>query len=213
MLSYVYTTMQVAELLTYVAILIVSVIAHELSHGYVAKLFGDRTAEHEGRLTLNPVSHIDPVGSIAIPAFSYLLSGFIFGWAKPVPYNPYNLHPRRLGEIMVAAAGPLTNLGIAIVFGILLRVTDGFNSPAFISVTAAIIFINIILAIFNSVPIPPLDGSKVLFSLLPFRFYELERTLETFGLFILVFFLIFLWPSFSPVITWLFHIIAGVPLG
>ncbi|MDO8424209.1 MAG: site-2 protease family protein, partial [bacterium] len=155
-----------------IAVLIMSVVIHEVSHGYAASLLGDQTARYLGRLTLNPVKHLDFFGSILVPTISYLLGGFILGWAKPVPYNPLNLRPGRYSEAIVAGAGPLSNITVAVVFGLLIRfgVSAGWASPAFIQIAAVVVFINIILAIFNLVPIPPLDGSKILFAIFPESF-------------------------------------------
>src|SRR3990167_11078259 len=103
------------EFIFQIAILIMSVVIHEVSHGYAASFLGDQTAKYQGRLTLNPLKHLDFVGSFLVPAFSYFLGGFIFGWAKPVPYNPYNLRPGRWSEAMVAATGPLSNITLAVI--------------------------------------------------------------------------------------------------
>ena len=127
--------------------------------------FGDPTARLAGRLTLNPTKHLDPVGSFLVPVATYLLGGFIIGWAKPVPYNPYNLHPQKLGTAVVAGAGIFANFIIAFVFGLLIRFAEplGIASEAFFTIAGMIVFINLLLGIFNLVPIPPLDGSKLLF--------------------------------------------------
>jgi Zn-dependent protease len=162
-----------------IIILILSIIVHEVAHGYAALLFGDQTAKMQGRLTLNPLPHIDLMGSIIIPGLLVLTSaGILFGWAKPVPYNPDNLRPRRTGEAMVAAAGSLTNLAIAALFSVLLRGAGNLGlSDAFVSLIATIILINLFLGLFNLLPIPPFDGYTVLRSVLPFR---LARPLEQF---------------------------------
>jgi Zn-dependent protease len=148
----------------FVAIIVFSVIIHELMHGLAADWLGDRTARYAGRLTLNPIASIDPIGSILVPIISSF-AGFGFGWAKPVPYNPYNFTKfREHGEAIVAAAGPLSNLAIALIFGLLIRlgVPDSFAAICFM-----IVIINISLFILNLIPIPPLDGSKILSVLLP----------------------------------------------
>ncbi len=148
------------------AIIIVSVIIHEVMHGVAADRLGDKTARYAGRLTLNPIPHIDLVGSIIFPLLTVILNtGFFFGWAKPVPYNPYNFQRMRVwGEAIVAAAGPLSNLALAIFFGIIIRL-DLF--PDLHSLFFTIVAINCSLAILNLLPIPPLDGSKILVSILP----------------------------------------------
>jgi len=150
-----------------IAILILSVVIHEVSHGVVANWLGDPTARMEGRLTLNPIKHIDPMGSVILPAILVLSgTGFVFGWAKPVPYNPYNLHRGgRWAEALVAVAGPTSNLIIALIFGIIVRL--GVLPANTIGLVASIVFLNVLLAVFNMIPIPPLDGSKVIVPFLP----------------------------------------------
>ncbi len=192
-----------------IAILIFSVVIHEVSHGYAAYLQGDKTAEYEGRLTLNPVKHLDPVGSFVVPIISYLLGGFIIGWAKPVPFNPYNLRNRRWGEAIVAVAGPLSNIVIALIFGLTIRFGGTSLPLSFISVSSLIVYMNILLAIFNLMPVPPLDGSKILFALIPA--YSRVRGMLERGGFLLVFVAIFvLWPMVSPVVSVLFRLITGL---
>lgn len=143
-------------------ILIISVILHEVAHGYMANWLGDPTAKLQGRLTLNPVSHVDPVGSILLPLILALThSPFLFGYAKPVPYNPYNLRGK-YDEGLVAFAGPATNIIIAVIFGLLVRFAGAALSPALVGACTIIVIVNLVLAIFNLIPIPPLDGSKVL---------------------------------------------------
>ncbi len=194
-----------------IAILIMSVVIHEVSHGYAASYLGDETARYQGRLTLNPLKHLDFVGSFLVPIASYALGGFIFGWAKPVPYNPYNLRPGRWSEAIVAGAGPAVNIILALIFGLLLRA--GISSdPAFVEIISLIVFINILLAIFNLVPIPPLDGSKLLYAFFPNKLFELRGFFERYGLILVIFFIFFLWQFIFPVITWLFRLITGVAI-
>ncbi|MBC8465131.1 MAG: site-2 protease family protein [Parcubacteria group bacterium] len=195
------------EIIFGIAVLIMSVIAHEVSHGYAAALLGDPTARLAGRLSLNPVKHIDPVGSIAVPLISYMLGGFIFGWAKPVPYNPYNLKNQRFGPAIVAAAGPAMNIVIAIIFGVLVRfaVPFGIANEAFYSLASLIVFINVLLALFNLIPIPPLDGSKILSAFLPSRYLSFMASLEQYSFFAVIIFILLFWQSVVPVvygITW-----------
>ncbi|MEX0652121.1 MAG: site-2 protease family protein [Candidatus Paceibacterota bacterium] len=163
------------EILFIIVILILSIVIHEVSHGYMANMLGDPTARIAGRLTLNPIKHIDLMGSIIIPGL-LVLSGspFLFGYAKPVPYNPYNLRKyswgQRWGEALVAGAGPAVNIFIAIVFGLFIRLSTAleFATPAIIQISTTVVFINILLAVINMIPLPPLDGSKVLEAILPF---------------------------------------------
>lgn len=156
--------MEIIDTLYIIAIVIMSVIIHEVAHGVVADRLGDSTARYAGRLTLNPIPHIDPVGSIIFPIISSF-SGFFFGWAKPVPYNPYNFTRMRIsGEALVAAAGPFSNLAIALIFGLLVRVGA---VPDLAPLFTTIVAINCSLFILNLIPVPPLDGSKILASILP----------------------------------------------
>lgn len=200
--------MQELGFIFHIAILIMSVVVHEVSHGYAASMLGDPTARLEGRLTLNPIKHLEFFGSFLIPSISYMLGGFIFGWAKPVPYNPYNLRPGRWSEATVAVAGPASNIAIALIFGLLLRANVSSN-PAFMQITASIVFINILLAIFNLVPIPPLDGSKILFSIFPEKAYRLRAMLESYGMFLVVLFILFAWQVIAPLVFFLFRLIVG----
>lgn len=199
------------EFVFIIAILIMSVVVHEVAHGYMALALGDGTAKYQGRLTLNPLSHLDPVGSFFVPLIGYFLGGFIIGWARPVPFNPYNLKSARWGEALVAAAGPLANIVLALIFGLILRFgLLGEMLGASIGLLGFIVLINITLAIFNLIPIPPLDGSKILFALLPARLMSLRQNLERFGIFFALFFLFFLWQFFSPLVLKLFGQITGL---
>ena len=196
-----------------IIILIFSVMVHEVSHGYAAYLQGDNTAKFAGRLNLNPLNHLDPFGSIVLPMMSYFMGGFIIGWAKPVPFNPYNLRNQRWGEAWVAFAGPLANIAIALFFGLLLRFGGLLSlSAGFVQIAASIVIINLILAIFNLIPVPPLDGSKVLFSFFPNSLLEARAFLERNGLFIMIFFIVFLWRFFVPVVFYLFQLITGLAI-
>lgn len=167
-----------------VVMLLFVVIIHEVAHGYVAWRFGDPTARFAGRLTLNPLPHIDPVGTILVPGLLLLSgSGVIFGWAKPVPVNPMNFRNLRAGELAVSAAGPVSNLALAVLFAALLHLGGsnlGLAKLAYYGVS-----INLFLALFNLVPIPPLDGSHLVSALLPYRLARLYGHLEPFG-FILI---------------------------
>ena len=176
-----------------ITVLIITIMAHEIAHGAMAYAFGDPTAKNEGRLTLNPLKHIDWFGSVLLPFLLYISSsGFIFGWAKPVPYNPYNLRNRRVGEFCVAIAGILTNFLIALTFTAVIKFAVVLNlSQPVISLLYYIIFINIVLGVFNLVPIPPLDGSKILFSLVPYRFERHLQTLDKYGFYFLIIFIVF----------------------
>ena len=196
-----------------ILILIFSVIVHEVSHGYAAYFQGDNTAKYAGRLTLNPLKHLEWFGSFILPVISYFLGGFIVGWAKPVPFNPYNLRNQKWGEAIVAIAGPVANICLALFFGLLLRF--GFLASlgdGFVYIAGTIVFINLILATFNLVPIPPLDGSKILFSILPSRWQNFRPFLERYGFFILIFFIFFLWQYMLPVVSREFTWITGLSI-
>jgi Zn-dependent protease len=191
-------------------IVILIVVIHEVAHGYAANLLGDKTAEYQGRLTLNPAKHLDPVGSFVVPVISYFLGGFIIGWAKPVPFNPYNLRNQKWGEAIVAFAGPASNIFIALLFGLLLRFLPfGAVPESFSSILALIVFINILLAVFNLVPIPPLDGSKILFSFLPSN-SGFRQLLERSSIFLVLIFIFFLWQFVSPLVFVIFKLITGL---
>jgi Zn-dependent protease len=191
-----------------------SIVIHEVSHGFMAEYFGDDTARNAGRLTLNPLPHVDLFGSIILPAFLVLThSPFLFGWAKPVPYNPNNLSNRKWGTIAVASAGILANFVIAFIFGIIIRLSNGFALPSsFYFITSAIVVVNLALGIFNLVPIPPLDGSKILFSFLPESAFSFMIAYEQYSLILLLVFIFFFSDALSPILKFLFHLITGLAL-
>lgn len=206
-----------------ILILIISIVLHEVAHGYAANWLGDPTARLAGRLTLNPLPHIDPLGSLLIPGI-LVLSGaqFLIGWAKPVPYNPYNLSNQKWGEAIVAGAGPATNIGLALIFTILIRSAEllGLSHTA-VQLCAIVVFINILLAFFNMIPVPPLDGSKILKAILPWRgqvaYQKFELMMMQWGLlgvfaFIFIFFL-FVAPFFFRGLDQLFVLLTGMHVG
>jgi Zn-dependent protease len=192
-----------------IAILIMSVVLHELSHGYVAELLGDPTPRLQGRLTINPIRHLDPFGSVIVPIITSFL-GFTFGWAKPVEWNPYNVKNKRLGEFLISIAGPASNILVAVVFGLLIRGGVADISSAFAGISAYIVQINLVLAVFNLVPVPPLDGSKILFSLLPPKYAFIRSAIERNALILIVVLLFVFWQFIEPVIPWLFSLLTGV---
>lgn len=199
----------------YIIVLLMSVVVHEVAHGYAALYFGDKTAEYAGRLTLNPLKHLDPFGSVILPLILVISNApFLIGWAKPVPYNPANLRDQKKGVLWVASAGILVNLAIAIFFGLVIRlsVATGILGPSFVSLASVIVLLNIVLAIFNLIPIPPLDGSKILFTLLGNSGRKLEALSTKYSLFILLFFIFFLWKFISPIVYSLFALITGLSL-
>jgi len=197
----------------FLIILLFSVIIHELAHGYVAYSLGDPTAKYEGRLTLNPLKHLDLFGSIILPILLFIAgSPFLFGWAKPVPINPYNFRDKKYGEIKVSIAGPLSNFSLAIFFGLILRFLPAgivaYNQGIAIAL-GYIVSINIWLAFFNLIPIPPLDGSWILFSFLPDTMQSFKNFLRQYGIVILVLLILFggsLWFTITSII---FQLITG----
>lgn len=218
--------------------LVVSAIFHEYAHGWAAYKLGDMTAKDAGRLTLNPMPHIDPVGSILLPLILVLSQSPIFiGWAKPVPYNPYNLRDAKYGDLKVAISGPASNFLLAIIFGLIARFSgisyilkqglassffsgnydvllaqmQGNFSAAIFVMSLIFCFINLLLMIFNLVPIPPLDGSKVLITYLPYQWKMKVLELEQYGFILLLFLLMFGLLNFiSPLIFFLLINIIGV---
>jgi len=226
-----------ALVLFIILVLIISAVFHEYAHGWVAHKLGDDTAKAAGRLTLNPLAHLDPIGSVILPlllVFSH--SAFFIAWAKPVPYNPFNLRDRKYGDLKVALAGPLTNFIIAIIFGLLARfiplaymlkqslavafisgnydallnqVQGSFAASVFV-LSLVIVLINLLLMIFNLIPLPPLDGSKVLLTFLPadwkIRFYKIEP----YGIFIILLLFLWLYSLIWTPLLFLFSLLTGV---
>jgi Zn-dependent protease len=173
-----------------IVILLFSIIIHEVAHGSVANLLGDSTAKLAGRLTLNPLKHLDPFGSVLLPLFLIIIQSPIkFGWAKPVPINPYNFKDQKWDGVKTALAGPVVNILIALIFGLSIRYLS-LPLP-FLTIFSLVIIINLVLAFFNLIPIPPLDGSHLLFALLPKSLNEIKIFLRRYSLFILMFFILF----------------------
>jgi Zn-dependent protease len=200
-------------------ILIISVIIHEMAHGYAANWLGDPTARLAGRLSANPLVHLDPMMSVILPGILLVTgSPILFGAAKPVPYNPYNFTNQKWGEAIVAFAGPLANFAIAGIFALLIRFSEILNlSESFITLAFGVIMLNIFLAFFNLVPIPPLDGSKILPSLLPrplrmkyevFRSYFEQNVALGFAL-VIIFFMVFLANPLYMATQWLAILLVG----
>lgn len=205
------------DMVFWVLVLMFSVILHEVAHGYMANFLGDPTAKLQGRLTLNPISHIDLLGTIILPLLLVMSgSSILIGYAKPVPYNPYNLRGK-YGEALVAAAGPGTNILLALIFGLSIRFFGATMDPDLASAFMVITSINIFLAIFNLIPIPPLDGSKVLSIILPGalgRGYEsirmsFERLGVLMGTLLILCIFYFLSPVFADAVGAVFTLITG----
>lgn len=198
-------------------ILLFSVVIHELSHGSVAYSLGDPTAKYQGRLTLNPIKHLDMFGSIILPLLLLLVTagqGPIFGWARPVPINPYNFRDQKWGSLKVAIAGPISNFALALIFGLVIRLLPyelSVTNPGLFLIFSFIVQINIVLAIFNLIPIPPLDGHWILFTFIPNRLSRLRVFLQQYGIFLLIFLIFFGGLDWLfGIVEYLFHIITGV---
>lgn len=192
--------------------LIFSVMIHEIAHGYMAERLGDDTARVAGRLTLNPIKHIDPFGSILLPLLLLVSgSGVVLGWAKPVPYNPNNLSKDyKYGPLKVALAGPLSNVLILLVLGLIARFGVNILSPQAVGLMGFVAYLNIFLAIFNLVPIPPLDGSKIWAYIFPkVSIFQVER-LGMVGIVIVFAFIYFFSGYLAGIAGAIFQLVAGV---
>jgi len=197
--------MQVEQLILTITIaaipILFAITLHEAAHGYVARHFGDMTAYQQGRISLNPIRHIDPVGTILLPLLTLVLGGILFGWAKPVPVNFSALRNPKKDMLWVAIAGPASNLVMAIGWAFFYKIAwlnpDNYFAEPLMSMAAIGIDINVILMVLNLLPLPPLDGGRVAVSLLPHRqAWQLSR-IEPYGIFILIFLLI------TPVLGWI----------
>lgn len=195
-----------------IIVLIFSVVIHEVSHGAMANRLGDPTARLQGRLTLNPIPHLDLFGSILIPGLLILSgTGFVFGWAKPVPFNPYSLRHGKWGEALVAFAGPASNILIAIVFGLIARFHGFFVPIQVLPIIITIVIINISLAVFNLFPVPPLDGSKILAVFAPDHYYQkIQLFFSRYWLILIFIFIFFAGRIISPIILFLFRLLTGL---
>lgn len=186
-------------------IIVISVVFHEYCHAWMANYLGDPTAKYAGRLTLNPLKHLDPMGTVIIPLFLLFFLGGFIGWAKPVPYNPFNLRDQKYGSAKVGAAGPGANFLMALMVGLVLRFLP--VGPILQIPLVWIVYVNIFLGLFNLIPIPPLDGSKLLMD-----FFPQSRVLQIFersfiGIFLAIILAIMFLPSLSSLI---YYLIVGV---
>jgi len=189
-------------------VIIVSSIFHEYGHALAARELGDDTAERAGRLTLNPLAHIDPIGTLLVPLVFMYMAGIFIGWAKPVPYNPMMLRDKKYGSLKVGIAGPGMNLLIALVLGLFLRfyTLPFFGISSFYSFISAAVYINIFLALFNLLPFPPLDGSKVFADLFPRQFGKFVYTSGFLGIWLAMAVSMIIIPPLARVI---FYLIVG----
>jgi Zn-dependent protease len=202
-----------------IVILIISVVIHEMAHGFAADWLGDPTARLQGRLSPNPIVHLDPLMSVILPGL-LIMSGspILFGAAKPVPYNPYNFTNQKWGEAIVAFAGPASNILLAIIFGTMIRFSEVLQlSASFVQIASMVVVLNIFLALFNLLPIPPLDGSKILPKFLPLglsmKYEQFRRVFEQniafgFGLVILLFIFVLSQPLLD-LTRWLAALMSG----
>ncbi|MFA6547368.1 MAG: site-2 protease family protein [Candidatus Magasanikbacteria bacterium] len=200
--------MDFVSLLFYFIVIIPSAIIHEYAHGWMAYQLGDPTAKYAGRLTIDPRAHIDKWGTIILPIGLFLLTrgSFLFAYAKPVPYNPYNLKDQKWGPALVGIAGPVANLLLATCFAILFRLSPSSLFAPFFEI---IVYANVVLMVFNLLPIPPLDGSKILYAVLPSSAYNIRAFLDRYGFIILMFFVFFLFDAVRPIIDIIIRLLIG----
>lgn len=200
--------MDLFSLILYFIVVIPSSIIHEYAHAWAADQLGDPTARYAGRLTVDPRAHIDLWGTILMPIFLFFSTNgrFMFAYAKPVPFNPYNLKDQKWGPALVGVAGPFANLLLAGVCATIIRIAPGLSIRFFLEI---IVYTNIMLLVFNLVPIPPLDGSKLLFALFPDKARSIQQFMERYGIILVLFFVFFLFELIQPVIDGLFRFLVG----
>jgi len=193
--------------------LLLAITLHEVAHGWVALRCGDTTAQAQGRLSLNPLRHVDPIGTVLVPGLLAVLGGFIFGWAKPVPVNYYRLRQPKRDMALVALAGPLSNLLMALGWGLVALIGHGLRDTVsaigepLLLMGIAGIDVNVMLGVLNLLPIPPLDGSRVLVGMLPDRFGAAIARVEPYGLLILLVLLVSGVLNLMPIVNSIRHII------
>jgi len=190
-------------------VLLLSLMAHELAHAWVAYRLGDPTAKRQGRLTVNPLKHLDPLGT-AMFVITYLFSGFVFGWAKPVPVSPYYFKNRQRGMAFVGAAGPITNFILAVIFIVILNLIHPSDESWVFRVLFLAFQINVVLGIFNLIPIPPLDGSRVVGAFLPREAYERWARLDQYGMILVILVIVVLRGPVFDAIAWVMRGLARV---
>src|SRR3989344_9160417 len=186
-----------------IIVILFSIVLHELAHGLAAYHMGDSTPKYAGRLTLNPLKHLDVFGSFLLPLLLAVTTGgrFVFGYAKPVPYNPLNLNDQKYGPAKVALAGPMVNIALVVLFGALYRLLPSQLSYSLMpSLIAFVVWQNLVLAIFNLVPLQPLDGHWLLNTFLPYRFREIKYFLARYSTFLFIIFIFVFFKIFNPLI-------------
>jgi Zn-dependent protease len=197
-------------LLVLVPVLLVSMMLHELAHGFIAYRMGDPTAKQHGRLSFNPIRHLDPLGT-AMFVITYLIPPhFIFGWAKPVPVSPYYFKNRQRGMGIVGIAGPVTNFILAVVFALILNAIHPSTDSLAFEALFLLFQVNIVLGLFNLIPIPPLDGSRVLGAFLPRNAYEKWIQIDRYGMYIILVFVFVFWGRFSFILEDVIRWLAGI---
>lgn len=198
--------MDTTTLIFSIIALIFSIIIHEMAHGYVAEWQGDPTPRKQNRLTLNPIPHMDLMGSIVLPVLLIISgAGFIMGWAKPVQFNPLYFKNKKWGPVIVALAGPLVNIIVATILAMIMRFVP--VPVSFADFLGVVVYINLLLAVFNLVPVPPLDGHYVLFALLPQKLNYIKQFLAQYSLIFFLFVVLFLWKFIQPLVEFLYTIL------
>jgi len=194
---FLFQHLSIEAILIFLVALVVAITIHEFSHAFVAYQLGDPTAKIQGRMTLNPFAHLDPLGTIMI-----LLVGF--GWGKPVPFDPFNLRNPKRDSALISLAGPIANIFLALILASLFRIGEFFHIPSLLAISQIlqpIVFLNLVLAIFNILPIHPLDGFKILGGILPKEWYYDWLQMERYGIFLLIFLLLPILPNGGSIIS------------